>query len=278
MVILNETELFCSHCIIVKIIIIQVGMKPVVALILLGCVFSAKGGWRADPPYYGQQYSTAPSARALWVDPVGDLLILSRPNDDETVQVVYETDNGDGTIDVVQQRLVTGQPFDLNHGLTYHNGFIYASSPTMVYRWPYTPGNRTQINVGEEVVISGIPGGGHNTRTVIFDSQGRLYVSVGSQGNVDNDSSRSRIRRFNMTGVTFPIAFNNGEVSPTRDNKRYRWFLYIHCRRYLLMACETKSVWHLILTESYTGLRMEQISSIALTWGEIFITEIHQRK
>ena len=38
------------------------------------------------------------------------------------------------------------------------------------------------------------PGGGlssplgHSTRTLVFDNEGRLYISVGSLGNVDGDS------------------------------------------------------------------------------------------
>lgn len=38
--------------------------------------------------------------------------------------------------------------------------------------------------------------GGHSTRTLLFDPQGRLYISVGSYSNVDENSFRSRIRRF----------------------------------------------------------------------------------
>ena len=56
---------------------------------------------------------------------------------------------------------------------------------------------------------------GHRTRTLIFDDKDRLYVSVGSVGNVDSDSSRSRIRRFNMslfTAESGPFDFIKAEV------------------------------------------------------------------
>lgn len=57
--------------------------------------------------------------------------------------------------------------------------------------------------------------GGHTTRTLAFDADGKfLYVSIGSNGNVDADSSRSRIRRFDMSAWdgTQPLIFNDGEV------------------------------------------------------------------
>ena len=58
--------------------------------------------------------------------------------------------------------------------------------------------------------------GGHTTRTLAFDSEKKwLYVSIGSLGNVDSDSFRSRIRRFDISswnGSTQPLNFNEGEV------------------------------------------------------------------
>ena len=53
---------------------------------------------------------------------------------------------------------------------------------------------------------------GHKTRTLAFDNQGRLYVSIGSAGNVDTNSYRSRIRRFDLTSSSFPLDFATGEI------------------------------------------------------------------
>jgi len=55
--------------------------------------------------------------------------------------------------------------------------------------------------------------GGHTTRTLVFDTQGRLYVSIGSAGNVDSDSSRSRIRRFQVSSIPDGgVSFSSGEL------------------------------------------------------------------
>lgn len=50
---------------------------------------------------------------------------------------------------------------------------------------------------------------GHPTRTLTFDRSGMwLYVSIGSFANVDNDSSRARIRRFNIANWNSTAPFN----------------------------------------------------------------------
>ena len=104
-----------------------------------------------------------------------------------------------------------------------HKGFLFASSDTTVYRWAYTVGTRSSLG-NPAVVVRNInadgKGGapmGHWTRTLAFDLADRLYISVGSLGNVDADSYRSRIRRF--VGVTAPTVaggagfeFQTGEV------------------------------------------------------------------
>ena len=56
---------------------------------------------------------------------------------------------------------------------------------------------------------------GHVTRTLEFDRLGRLYVSVGSQSNVDNDSFRARIRRFtNLQNAPRPHKFPKDATRP----------------------------------------------------------------
>jgi glucose/arabinose dehydrogenase len=160
-------------------------------------------------PFVGQTYATVSGPRGLYVDSAGDILVLSRGQ--SRVIVLFETSNGDDTIRVDQVMIVNGQGLGLNHGLTYHNGYVYASSQTMVYRWPYVAGSRTLVTASPETVVNNIPNGGHDTRTIIIDRQNRLYVAIGSQGNVDQNSNRARIRRFNLANV-FPQNFQNGEI------------------------------------------------------------------
>ena len=134
-----------------------------------------------------------------------DMFVLER---DTSGVVLLKDTNGDGLADS-RTRVATAS--GLNHGLAVSDGFIYASSDTTVYRWPVNDANA--VTGTTQVVISNIEGGGnHVTRTLAFDSLGRLYVSVGSRNNIDTDSSRARIRRFTLKGSGFPIDFATGEV------------------------------------------------------------------
>jgi glucose/arabinose dehydrogenase len=114
---------------------------------------------------------------------------------------------------------------DLSHGIELSGGYLYASTPTTVYRWRYRTGQTTlataqaaqEVIVGMDRYASGELGApdGHSTRTLAFDEVGTwLYVSIGSEGNVDADSHRARIRRFNIAtwNAARPLEFNAGEV------------------------------------------------------------------
>jgi glucose/arabinose dehydrogenase len=139
-----------------------------------------------------------------------------------SASVVYLSDqNGDDIIDS-KSTVVAANNDRLTHGIALFDGYLYASSSDKVYRWIYQ--NEASLAAGqvgqEEVVIfnmndngRGQTPGGHTTRTLIFDESGRLYVSVGSDQNVDPDSFRSRIRRFELSGAeALPLDFTVGEV------------------------------------------------------------------
>jgi len=72
-----------------------------------------------------------------------------------------------------------------------------------VYRFDFVNGQTKDTSATKKVIIKNINangnGGapkGHWTRTLVFDSEGRLYVAVGSNNNIDLDSYRAKIRRF----------------------------------------------------------------------------------
>jgi glucose/arabinose dehydrogenase len=155
------------------------------------------------------------AARQLAFAPNGDLFV----NNGEIIALWDE--DGDGSSSM-SERSVFGRASNLNHGLIFSRDhkFVYASSPGNVVRWKYTSGQR-EADGQAELVVSGIPTGGHSTRTLAFDSQGRLIVSVGSLSNVDTAPDdielRSQIRRYQLPG-TLPqagIAYADGEVIAT---------------------------------------------------------------
>ncbi len=140
---------------------------------------------------------------------------------DGAVVVVYD-DDGDG-VSAPQERQTFATAPGLNHGLAFSRDgkFLYASSDTTVYRWAYTSGLR-KASGAAEVVVKNMPGGGnHNTRTLQFDSQGRMVVNIGSADNVDTDQTlrdtRAQVRRFTLTDPlpAGGIDYTQGEVIGT---------------------------------------------------------------
>jgi glucose/arabinose dehydrogenase len=157
-------------------------------------------------------------ARSVLSLPGGsDLLALERGT--QSVVIMEDTD-GDGVPD---SKRTVAQADSLNHGMALFDGYLYASSDTTVYRWPWDETTKSVVGP-PTIVINNINadgnGGapqGHTTRTLEFDSEGRLYVSVGSNDNVDPDSFRSRIRRFNIVSNTInaPSSAPSGNLQPS---------------------------------------------------------------
>jgi glucose/arabinose dehydrogenase len=126
---------------------------------------------------------------------------------------------------IFNQRRIVVSASGINHGLVIHKNYLYASSSSHVYRWPYDPVT-AQVTGEAQTVIdninaidqigTGASTGQHSTRSLIFDDQDRLLVSVGSIGNVDVNSFRARIRRFtippNGDSGDFPFNYATGEI------------------------------------------------------------------
>ena len=162
--------------------------------------------------------------RGLHITNDGDELLLV----EKGMSRIVRLDNA-GTSIVPVSPVIYG----LSHGIEVsNNGYIYASTPTTVYRVPYEAGQQqtpSSIDGVEEVIVGmdrfasgelGAPDG-HTSRTLAFDPEKKwLYVSIGSEGNVDTDSHRARIRRFNIASweeeesfySSTPMEFNNGEI------------------------------------------------------------------
>ena len=162
--------------------------------------------------------------RGLALGPTGDVLVVERGGVSR-VTALWDAD-GDGVSGPSERAVIASSASGLNHGVAVHGGFLFASSDTTVYRWPYA-GERRDVG-GHAVVINNINaeasdelGGrrGHTTRTLRFDNAtGRLFVSVGSYGNVDADDFRSRIRFFDglaVEGSAAPATPINFATAPT---------------------------------------------------------------
>ncbi len=122
--------------------------------------------------------------RWVYILPNGDILVacssageivLLRPGKDGSL--------GSPTVLLSGQR----QPF----GMLFLGKYLYIGNTNAVMRFPYQPG-QTQITGAGEKILD-LPGGGHYTRNLIANQQGtKIYVSVGSSSNVDENGADAR--------------------------------------------------------------------------------------
>jgi glucose/arabinose dehydrogenase len=131
--------------------------------------------------------------------------------------------NGDGIADSVTDA-ATGLngPF----GIAFRGDTMYVGEMTQVTR--FAPGGAVQH------IVTGLPSGGHSTRTVVFGPDGLMYVAVGSSCNIcdETDPRRAAVTRFNPDGTgehrfatglrnSVGLAFNpsTGELWATNNDR-----------------------------------------------------------
>jgi glucose/arabinose dehydrogenase len=159
--------------------------------------------WTADSHFCMIRFADGVAgARQLAVAENGDIFVATRTGQ---VVVLFDTD-GDGVSQPAERSTFTMVTAG-NHGVAVTASHVYASSPTTVFRWTYTAGQRTAMGT-PEIVVQGIEGGGHDTRALLIDNQNRMYVNIGSGSNVDAPatadtppSTRALIRRFNLAAI-----------------------------------------------------------------------------
>jgi glucose/arabinose dehydrogenase len=65
--------------------------------------------------------------------------------------------------------------------------FVYVAETDRIVRYPYQTGD-LQARGPAQVIVRHLPSGGHWTRDIVFSPDGsRMFVSVGSSGNLDRD-------------------------------------------------------------------------------------------
>ncbi len=119
--------------------------------------------------------------RDLQFTPNGTLLVSS-PNSN-SVYALPDT-NKDGIADTTET-IISGE--NHAHGLAFYNNQLFIADVDKVvrYRW-----DETTLTATREKVLFSLPqNSNHNARTIIFDKQGKMYVSVGSTCNVCSESS-----------------------------------------------------------------------------------------
>eukprot|EP01132_Coremiostelium_polycephalum_P005115 gene5115-6366_t len=148
------------------------------------------------------EFAILPVSRQIKVLDNGDILV----NSQGSIYLLWD-DNEDGKIDNrTETLLLTPNRSDLVHSVTYHKGYLYSSNSTNIMRWKFPVGvgtkHRKSITADPQFLLNNIHSTGHVTRTLVFDKDDILFMSVGSASNIDPDSSNARV-------VKCDLDFNN---------------------------------------------------------------------
>jgi glucose/arabinose dehydrogenase len=129
-------------------------------------------------------------ARHLVVTPTGDVYVAlenAETSSANSTRVTGEAGRGgimalrdtnaDGRADV-RFRLI-----DASHsGMALQPPWLYSSSPTTVLRYRLDSTSLTRIGV-PDTIVTGMPDGGHSSRSLALDDSGNIFVNVGSESN-----------------------------------------------------------------------------------------------
>ncbi len=148
---------------------------------------------KLPPGFNIRVFATVPRARMMTFTPGGTLLV-SETAEGKIVALPDPQHTGRA------QRVATVlSGLNLPHGLAFHEGKLYVAETDAVSRYDW---NETALRASAPHRIAELPGAGmHFTRTILF-SNGKLYVSIGSDCNVcvEEDPKRASVLEMNPDG------------------------------------------------------------------------------
>ena len=146
--------------------------------------------------------------RNMALAPNGDVFVA----DANGVEIVVLRDTNGDAIPDKRWKFADGlnRPF----GLAFRGNHLYVGNTDEIVRFDYKPGQTAAS--GLPVSITTLPSGGHATRNVVFNRDGtKMYVAVGSDSNVDDETDqplRAAITEYNPDGTgkrTFASGLRN---------------------------------------------------------------------
>ena len=123
--------------------------------------------------------------RHLDVSASGDVYAsLSGRRDGPAGVIALRDADGDGRAELRQKFENRG-----GSGLQIHDGWLYFAMNDGIVRWRLTPGQL--VPQGQpELLVSGLPVGGHASKALAFDGRGGMFVSIGSLSNACQQQDR----------------------------------------------------------------------------------------
>ncbi|HQU82504.1 MAG TPA: sorbosone dehydrogenase family protein [Pyrinomonadaceae bacterium] len=149
--------------------------------------------------------------RWMTLAPNGDVFLAdSRANS----VIILRDKNKDG---VAEERFVFSDKLSQPFGMAFWQDYFYVANTDSVVRFKYKSGQTKAEGEPEKIIT--LTEGGYNqhwTRNILFSPDGKkLYVSIGSSGNVDpeKDERRAAISEYNPDGTGYRL-FASGLRNP----------------------------------------------------------------
>jgi glucose/arabinose dehydrogenase len=164
--------------------------------------------------FVGNQTVNVPTGWTAKVFYAGSLLSKPRFMAWSPQQILHVADMKAGTILALPDRNIDGIADTaiiaasgvFAHDVKFYNGAMYAAEERRILK--FTDTNNDGVYETRSTFIDGIaegamqPGGGHTTRTMVFDSARRkMYLSIGSRCNVCRENLRAIIEEWNDDGT-----------------------------------------------------------------------------
>lgn len=125
-------------------------------------------------------------ARHLVVTPQNDIYVrLARPVDGKGTLLLHEA-NGKATVK-------SGFGNYGGTGIAIKDGYLYSSSNQEVYRYKLDDKNQViNSNQPEKIITGLIERGQHETKSIVLDNQGNVYVNIGAYMNSCQEKDRAK--------------------------------------------------------------------------------------
>ena len=129
-------------------------------------------------------------ARHLAVNDNGDIYVKGRREMPEGMNWALRDTNGDGRADIVRNFGSFRNEGPYSTEMRIHNGYLYTSAETFVYRYKLMPGELVPSSA-PEVIVRDVDGPReHDGKPIAFDDDGNIYVPFGGPSDACQEQNR----------------------------------------------------------------------------------------